>query len=303
MVQEIPHFIGESMQEEILKEMEKYPVLTFADIIRALRSHPEWLEELRKLILTEELLELPKKFDELLKRVDRIEENIKEIKQDVGVLKQDVGVLKQDVGVLKQDVDVLKQDVDTLKQDVTVLKQDVAILKQDVAILKQDVAILKQDVAILKQEVAILKQDVAYLKGEFGRFKGKDFERTIRERYYAYFGRLLRKTKLIPIEDLLPKLDELEESGVITEEERMSILQVDIVLRGEIKSTKKAVVLAVEVSYSLCEDDLARAEERARILAHVLKEEVIPCVVTVEVKEDVEKMADEKGILVIKADY
>ena len=303
MVQEIPHFIGESMQEEILKEMEKYPVLTFADIIRALRSHPEWLEELRKLILTEELLELPKKFDELLKRVDRIEENIKEIKQDVGVLKQDVGVLKQDVGVLKQDVDVLKQDVDTLKQDVTVLKQDVAVLKQDVAILKQDVAILKQDVAILKQEVAILKQDVAYLKGEFGRFKGKDFERTIRERYYAYFGRLLRKTKLIPIEDLLPKLDELEESGVITEEERMSILQVDIVLRGEIKSTKKAVVLAVEVSYSLFEDDLARAEERARILAHVLKEEVIPCVVTVEVKEDVEKMADEKGILVIKADY
>ena len=310
MVQEIPHFIGESMQEEILKEMEKYPVLTFADIIRALRSHPEWLEELRKLILTEELLELPKKFDELLKRVDRIEENIKEIKQDVGVLKQDVGVLKQDVGVLKQDVgvlkqdvDVLKQDVDTLKQDVTVLKQDVAILKQDVAILKQDVAILKQDVAILKQEVAILKQDVAYLKGEFGRFKGKDFERTIRERYYAYFGRLLRKTKLIPIEDILPKLDELEESGVITEEEGMSILQVDIVLRGEIKSTKKAVVLAVEVSYSLFEDDLERAEERARILAHVLKEEVIPCVVTVEVKEDVEKMADEKGILVIKADY
>jgi hypothetical protein len=261
MVQEIPHFIGESMQEEILKEMEKYPVLTFADIIRALRSHPEWLEELRKLILTEELLELPKKFDELLKRVDRIERDIEE------------------------------------------LKQDVAILKQDVAILKQDVAILKQDVAILKQEVAILKQDVAYLKGEFGRFKGKDFERTIRERYYAYFGRLLRKTKLIPMEDLLPKLDELEESGVITEEERMSILQVDIVLRGEIKSTKKAVVLAVEVSYSLFEDDLERAEERARILAHVLKEEVIPCVVTVEVKEDVEKMADEKGILVIKADY
>jgi chromosome segregation ATPase len=283
MVQETPHFIGESMQEEILKEMEKYPpVLTFADIIRALRSHPEWLEELRKLILTEELLELPKKFDELLKRVDRIEENIKEIKQDVGVL--------------KQDVDTLKQDVDTLKQDVTVLKQDVAVLKQDVAILKQDVA-------ILKQEVAILKQDVAYLKGEFGRFKGKDFERTIRERYYAYFGRLLRKTKLIPMEDLLLKLDELEESGVITEEERMSILQVDIVLRGEIKSTKKAMVLAVEVSYSLFEDDLARAEEHARILAHVLKEEVIPCVVTVEVKEDVEKMADEKGILVIKADY
>ncbi|MEJ5300531.1 MAG: hypothetical protein WHS38_06030 [Thermodesulforhabdaceae bacterium] len=242
------------MQEEILKEMEKYPVLTFADIIRALRAHPDWLEELRKLILTEELLALPKKFDELLKRVDRIERDVEE-------------------------------------------------LKQDVAILKQDVAILKQDVAILKQDVAILKQDVAYLKGEFGRFKGKDFERTIRERYYAYFGKLLRKTRLIPIEELLPRIDELEESGIITEEERLSVLQVDIVLRGEIKSTKKRVVLAVEVSYSLFENDLDRATERASILAHVLGEEVIPCVVAVEVKEDVEKKADEQGILIVKTDY
>lgn len=77
--------------------------------------------------------------------------------------------------------------------------------------LKQDVAVPKQDVAVLKQDVAGLKRDVAYLKGEFGRFKGREFERTIRERYYAYFGRILRRSRRIDLEVLRPQIEELEE--------------------------------------------------------------------------------------------
>jgi len=249
------------IEKDLEKQMEQYSIVTFADILRALKSHPDWLEELRKIILTAELLELPKKFDELLKRVEKIE------------------------------------------SDVEILKQDVAVLKQDVAVLKQDVAVLKQDVAVLKQDVEILKKDMAYLKGEFGRFKGKDFERTIKDKHYAYFGKLLRKTKLVQFEEILQIIDDAEEKGLIKEEQRDSLLNLDIIVKGQIKSTQKPVVLAVEISYSLYEDDIERAIERAQILAQILHEEVIPTVVTAEVREDVEKLADDKGIFLIKVDY
>jgi hypothetical protein len=229
-----------TIEKDIEKEMKEYPVLTFADILIALKSHPDWLEELRKIILTTELLELPRKFEELLKRVDKIE---------------------------------------------------------------KDVEILKQDVAVLKQDVAVLKKDMAYLKGEFGRFKGKDYERTIREKYYAYFGKILRSSKLVRFEEIIPILDDAEEKGLITEEQRDSVLNLDILVKGQIKSTQKQVILGIEVSYSLHEDDIERAIERAQILAHVLHEEVIPTVVTAEVKEDLEKLADEKGVFLIKASY
>ena len=276
-------------KENLEKEMEKQPVLTFADIIRALREHPEWLEELRKIILTTELIELPKKFEEMLVRMEKLEKKVDKIEKDVEILKQDVAILKQDVEILKQDV--------------AVLKQDVAVLKQDVAILKQDVAILKQDVEILKQDVGLLKQDVSYLKGEFGRFKGKEFERTIRERYYAYFGRLLRKSKLIPFEEIIPFLETAEEEKIITEDQKVSALQLDLLIKGEIKKVKKEVYLAVEVSYSLQEDDIERAIERAGIFAYILKSEVIPTIVAVEIKEEIQKSAEDKGIFVIKADF
>jgi hypothetical protein len=248
-------------KENLEKEMEKQPVLTFADIIRALREHPEWLEELRKIILTTELIELPKKFEEMLVRMEKLEKKVDKIEKDV------------------------------------------EILKQDVAILKQDVEILKQDVAILKQDVAILKQDVSYLKGEFGRFKGKEFERTIRERYYAYFGRILRKSKLIPFEEIIPLLETAEEEKIITEDQKISALQLDLLIKGEIKKVKKEVYLAIEVSYSLQEDDIERAIERAGILAYVLKGEVIPTIVAVEIKEEIQKSAENKGAFVIKADF
>ncbi|MGC8719293.1 MAG: hypothetical protein ACP5TY_04715 [Thermodesulforhabdaceae bacterium] len=302
--------VSQAERTEIEKEMEKYPVATFADILRALRQHPEWLEELRRLILTSELLELPRKFDELLKRFDRLEERVGKIEEDVAVLKQDVAVLKQDVAVLKQDVAVLKQDVAVLKQDVAVLKQDVAVLKQDVAVLKQDVEVLKRDVAILKQDVenlkkdvAMLKEDVSYMKGELGRLKGKDFERTVRERYYSYFGRLLRKSRLVPFEEIVSLIDDLEDQGRISSGERDSLLKLDMVVKGQIRESRKPVVLAVEVSYSLYEDDILRAAERADILARMLTEEVIPVVVASEFKEGAEKVADDMGVLIIKAEY
>ena len=233
--------------EEIEKEAKQYPIVTFADILRALKEHPDWLLELRKLILTEELLELPKKFEELLKRVDKIE-----------------------------------KDVETLKQDVAVLKQDVAVLKQD---------------------VDILKKDMSYLKGEFGRFKGREFERTIRERYYAYFSKLLRRSKRIELEAILSKIEDALDEGLITEEQYESLLNVDLLVEGLLKETRKPIILAVEISYSVYEEDLKRAMERANILAHILKKEVIPTVVGVEVREEILEEADRSGIFLIKTNY
>ncbi len=233
--------------KEMTQEMEGFRILTFADILRALREHPDWLEELRKLILTEELLELPRKFEELLKRVDRLEKRVEKIEQDV--------------------------------------------------------AVLKQDVAVLKQDVAVLKQDMAYMKGEFGRFKGRDLERTIRERYYAYFGRVLKGARVINMEGLIPTLEDYEDKGEITEEQKDGVLNLDLIVSGRSKSLQKEVILAVEVSYSLYEDDIERACDRANVLARVLQREVIPTVVACQIKEDTERLADEKGVLLIKVDY
>jgi hypothetical protein len=101
-----------------------FTVNDFRDLLEILRTMPDWKEALRRELLGEEILELPRLVRELIKAVEEMSKRLYRVEQDVEVLKADVEVLKADVGVLKADVEVLKADVGVLKTDVATLKGD-----------------------------------------------------------------------------------------------------------------------------------------------------------------------------------
>jgi cell division protein FtsB len=313
-----------------------YKIETFEDLLKALKEKPEWLEELRRIILTEELIALPQRFHTfvehefkpLKQKVDKIEQDVAVLKEDVAILKEDVAVLKEDVAVLKEDVAVLKEDVAVLKEDVAVLKEDVAVLKEDVAVLKKDVAVLKEDVAVLKEDVAVLKKDVAVLKkdvavlkedvavlkqdvailkheikvlkDDVANLKGDNFERKVREKAPAYFGRLIKRCRTMSLEDLADYLEEAVEKGIITEEEKNSALNIDVVVTGFLKTDKdKRVVLAGEVSVKVDRIDVERAYERASVIGKALGLPAIAVVIGEEETEGALTRADELGVVLI----
>lgn len=228
-----------------------YKIETFEDILKALRERPEWLEELRRIILTEELISLPQKFDTFLQR-----------------------------------------DFKPLKEKVEKIESDTEVLKQDVAVLKQDVAILKQDVAILKQDVAVLKNDVAELKGD-------NFERNVRERAPSYFGRLIKRCKVINFEELAEILENAVERGVIKEDEMDDVLKIDVVATGLLKKEDKKVVIVGEVSIKTDTTDVERAYRRAEIMSRAMGISSIAVVVGKESTEGAIKRAEEIGVLLV----
>ncbi len=86
----------------------------FEDVLRALREHPEWLEELRTIILTEELLALPTRFTALEERQQRTEQ----WQQRIDTWRGDVDTWRGDVDTWRGDVDTWRGDVDTWRQRV-----------------------------------------------------------------------------------------------------------------------------------------------------------------------------------------
>lgn len=228
-----------------------YKIETFEDLLRALRERRDWLEQLRALILTEELLDLPRKFEEFLQKEFR----------------------------------PLKVKVDTIEKDVGVLKNDVNILKNDVGILKKDVEILKKDVAILKDDVAELK--------------GDNFERRVRERTPAYFGRIIRRCKIIQLEELVDMLDDAVESNLISEEERNDVLNIDVVMAGVLKEDKeKKVAVVAEVSWKVDRTDVERAFKRSRVIERVLGLPAISVVIGKEFTEGAISLAEELNVVI-----
>ncbi len=266
---------------EYVELQKNYQIKSFYDLLQALREHPEWLEELRTFILTADLVELPKRFDKFVKeRFEPLERKVEKIQEDVEAIKQSAVGTERKVEVLEQDMGVVKQKVEVLEQDMGVVKQKAEVLEQDMGVVKQKVEVLEKDVAWLKKEVKSLKVDVASLKGD-------NLERKVREKAPAYFGRFFRKIKVIDIQQWAEKLDDAEDQGLITPEEREKALNLDILLRA--KKEGRDLLLAVEVSYTVEEKDAVRALERANTFYKLYHIETIPVVVGVEIPLDLEE--------------
>jgi len=80
-----------------------FTVNDFRDLLEILRTMPDWKEALRRELLGEEILMLPRLVRELIKAVEEMSKRLYRVEQDVEVLKADVEVLKADVATLKGD--------------------------------------------------------------------------------------------------------------------------------------------------------------------------------------------------------
>jgi FtsZ-binding cell division protein ZapB len=232
--------------------------------LKALKEDPEFAADVRALLLSEDFLNLPPKFDRMEKKIDRIEHKVDKLEERQTRSEERQDRLEKKVDKLVEEVGVLKKDVDTLKKDVDTLKKDVDILKQD---------------------VDLLKKDVAYLKGS-------DRERWYRDKAHAVFGRIILKGK--PFEEKAAEiLWDAYKRGQISKEERDEVLSADLLWSGE--RDGKFVVLVVEVSFTISQDDVERAKKRAEILRK-LGILAIPVVGGVELGKDVK--LDDVGYIV-----
>ena len=234
------------------------------DFIRALRQNEEFREAARRELLTQELLDLPRRFAEYAaitnKRLDALT-------SDVSVLKTDVSVLKTDVSVLKTDVSVLKTDVSVLKTDVSVLKTDVSVLKRNTfeARLQSDgFPRMVQDFGLRRTRIVRLAEDNRVSEG---------------------FNSAMWKA---------------EDEGIISEAEYNRIIVTDMIVRSRLRNDSEAVAYVVaEASYSIDEDDIGKVGLSAEVVRRVFPDaQVFTALYGVNISEEALVSARNEGVKV-----
>ncbi|MCS7207476.1 MAG: hypothetical protein NZ951_06040 [Dehalococcoidia bacterium] len=128
----------------------------FGDLLQLLRQHPEWREELRRWVLTEEVLALPPVVQALAEAQKRTQEHLARLAEHQERLTQRVEDLAQGLVHLTQRIDALTERVDTLAQDLVILTQRVDDLTQRLDTLTARVDTLPQRVDDLTQRLDIL---------------------------------------------------------------------------------------------------------------------------------------------------
>ena len=85
-----------------------------------------------------------------------------------------------------------------------------------------------------------------------------------RDKAFAYFGTLLRKVKVVSLQDLEPVFEQH-----LSEAEISALVPLDLLVSGQLRRSDQpddVVYLAVEVSAVIDNNDVVRAQQRAALL-------------------------------------
>jgi chromosome segregation ATPase len=248
-----------------------FNVEEFRDLIRLLEERPEWRADLRRLVLTDELLALPELVRDLVQaqqrtevRVGRLEEAVTNLAQAQQRTEVRVGRLEEVVTDLAQAQQRTEARVGRLDEGLESLRMETERRFQELATAQST---LTRHVDDLREAVQTLGERIDTLTTDVGDLKGSDLERRYRERPFAYFGRLVRQAHTLSGDELNRLLDRAIAQRQLDDAEVEEIVWADAIVRGRRREDDREVYLVVEVSWGVGPHDVQRADERARLLA------------------------------------
>jgi len=213
---------------------------TQRDFLRLLREDSEFKEEVRRLILTEELLNLPA-------RVAVIEGEVKDIRKELGNINRRLDGMDQRFDGIDRRFDGMDRRLDGMDGRMDGMDQ----------------------------RMDRMSDDIGYLKGEAIESRmARKIVSTISTKLELRRGTLVKggSDTSTPAHDFDDAIYDAFESGAITEEERGRVNDTDAVIRATCRETGLRVYVAIEASFVIDDEDVERAHRTSEILSKVFPE-------------------------------
>ena len=259
---------------DILDALDRNPDLQrefHKHLIDVIRKDQDLREELRKEILTEELLQLPARFTRL---------------------EEDVAELKADVAELKVDVAELKGNMVQVKQDIARMSGQIANLEEGQTRMSGQIANLEEGQTRMSGRLANLEEGQTRMSGQIANLMGHGYEAQAIEGSRRLVRRHLgmeRATVLYASrqsaaefenEVLIPAIRE----GRLSRQQADDLEEADCIIRCE-DGEGNVVCAVVEISVTVQDYDRSRAAERAGIFGMATGLRTLPFAVGQEQEE------------------
>jgi uncharacterized protein YoxC len=293
-----------------------FTVDDFQDLLRLIDQHPEWRDELRRRLLTDELLGLPAlvreiaegqlasntRLDTLTDRLDTLTARVDTLTDRLDTLTARVDTLTDRLDTLTARVDTLTARVDELAQaqlasnarlDELAQAQLASNARLDELVQAQLTSNARLD-ALEDTQRSILLQ-LQLLSNRVGSLEGWELESRFAQRAPSYFSPLARRIQVISVNRLADLLDEAVDRDLLTEAERNDIMLADLVFTGRRRSDGELAYFVTEVSVGVGVDDVRRAADRAARLSK-LGQPGVPVVAGHSILPDAAAYARESGV-------
>ncbi|MFN0073572.1 MAG: hypothetical protein ACKVVP_18990 [Chloroflexota bacterium] len=258
-----------------------FTVEDFRDLLALLAQHPEWRAELRREVLSVELLQLPDLVRRTAESVDRLSGRIEALTAHAELQAQSLDQLAQRMDQQTVQIEQLTERMDQLAQR---MDQQTLQIEQ-----------LTQRMERVEQQLQSLTQSVMQIEVRLGAVEGEVLELRYARRAPAYFSRLAQRLRVMETSALADLLDDAVAGGRLTDSERETLLLTDLVLSGRRRTDNVAIYLVAEISMGIRAYDVERAADRAALLQK-LGRDVIPVVAGRQINAEAAEMASERGV-------
>ncbi len=311
-----------------------FTVEDFQDLLALLRAHPDWLGQLRALILTEELLRLPAEFRSFREEMGAFrretEVRFQRVEAQIAALAEAqrrhyeefvayrvetdrrLAALQEEVAAARAEADrrfaELAEAQRRTEERVGRLEEAVAALAEAQRRHYEEFAAHREEFLAYRTETdrrfAELAEAIRRLTGRVedldGRLRGLVHEDRYRTRLRRY-RRLVDHPYVLSPAEREALLRAAEAAGRLSPEEADDLDEADVIVRGWARGGEGEVYLVVEVSGIVHPEDLLRAVNRAAALRKAVPEaEVLAVVAGPEIHPDAAPGARNLGVWWIK---
>jgi len=246
-----------------------FTVEDFQDLLRLLEARPEWRAELRRLLIPDELLELPAVVRQLAEDIRHLTAAQRRTESLVAQLVEAQSRAEQRLGRVEERVGRLEEGQARLETAMAQLA--VAQTRTDARLgrLEAGQARLESALARLTDAQEHTGGRLRRVEGRLAGLRGDNLEQRYREHAGGYFGRLLRRARIVSPDELDDILDEGLATGAFDEDSAHDVRLADLVVRGRRHGEELETYLVVEVSGVVESADVERAARRAALLGRV----------------------------------
>ena len=252
------------------------------------------------------IAELTATRDGISRELSAIHERLDALEAAQANTDREIAGLKDDVAGLKDAVARLEGAVARLEGEVASVKGEVAGVKGEVASVKETLAMLVERTNALVSQYDAMSKTMTVIESRVGNLTGSRLERrvarnirgTLRRAIGLSQARVLHRDWGETDDDLIDLLDDADERGAITRQEREDVLDADLIAAGANPDGQPAYAVA-EIGVTVDSVDINRAARRARTITKATGAECTAIVVGSEIPDAERERATRAGVAVI----